>query len=76
MEIDILEKVFLLAILKKEEDENPNDILLKLESTGTFTMKEGKSVLKSLKKEGYIENGQLSIKGIAEAQKAEEEFKL
>ena len=33
--MDIVEKVLLLAILKKESDETLNDVVLKLENTPT-----------------------------------------
>ena len=37
--MDINEKVFLLEILKKESNESLNDIVLKLENTGMFSLK-------------------------------------
>ena len=37
--MDINEKVLLLAILKKEDEESLNDIVLKLENTGLFSLK-------------------------------------
>lgn len=76
MELDILEKVFLLAVLKKETDETLNDIIIKIEATGSFSIREGKAILKKLKKENYIENGQLTFKGIQAGKLAEQEFKL
>ena len=39
----------LLAILKKESAETLNDVVLKLENTGLFSLKEGKRLLKNLK---------------------------
>ena len=39
--MDIVEKVLLLAILKKESDETLNDVVLKLENTNLFSLKEG-----------------------------------
>jgi hypothetical protein len=41
--MDINEKVLLLAILKKESVETLNDVVLKLENTGLFSLKEGKT---------------------------------
>ncbi|WP_300369295.1 hypothetical protein [Hydrogenimonas sp.] len=70
------EKVFLLAILKREEGEGLRDILTMLENSRVFTMKEGKRLLKSLRSEGYIREGELTIKGEAAAKAAEEEFRL
>jgi hypothetical protein len=46
--MDINEKILLLAILKKEVDETLNDIVLKLENTNLFSLKEGKKLLKKL----------------------------
>jgi DNA-binding PadR family transcriptional regulator len=69
-------KVLLLAILKKKEDENINDIIMILEDAGVFTYKEGKRVLKELKKDGYIKSDVLTFKGIEAAKSAELEFKL
>lgn len=74
--MDINEKVFLLAILKRESDESLNDILLKLENSGLFSLKEGKKILKKLKTEQYITDNILSLKGELIAKKVEEEFKL
>lgn len=74
--MDINEKVFLLAILKKEEDESLNDIILKLENNGLFSLKEGKQLLKKLKKEEYIIDNNLSIKGELIAKKVEDEFRI
>lgn len=73
---DINKQVTLLAILKKEEDESINDILLKLENSRTFTLKEGKKILKELKSELYIKDGELTLAGIAKAQEAERFFKV
>ena len=44
--MDIVEKVLLLAILKKESDETLNDVVLKLENTNLFSLKAGKRLLK------------------------------
>lgn len=44
--MDINEKVLLLAILKKEIDESLSDVVLKLENTGMFSLKEGKKIAK------------------------------
>ena len=37
--MDINEKVLLLAILKRDSNESLNDIVLKLENTGLFSLK-------------------------------------
>jgi hypothetical protein len=74
--MDINEKVLLLAILKKESNETLNDIVLKLENTGLFSLKEGKKLLKKLKTEQYIDDSFLTFKGEAIAKNVEQEFKI
>ncbi len=74
--MDINEKVLLLAILKKEDEESLNDIVLKLENTGLFSLKEGKKLLKKLKKEEFLSDSFLTLKGIAIAKNVEQEFKI
>jgi len=69
-------KVLLLAILKKKEDETLNDILMILEDAGVFSYKEGRKLLKELKKDGFVDGEQLTFKGIESAKDAELEFKL
>ena len=75
-ESDMIKRVFLLGILKKEPDETLDEVTKSLVNTGMFEMKEAQQVLKELKEAQYIVNEQLSIKGIAVAQEAEAEFKL
>ena len=74
--MDINEKVLLLAILKKEIDESLSDVVLKLENTGMFSLKEGKKLLKKLKTEQYINDSFLTFKGEAIAKNVEQEFKI
>lgn len=74
--MDINEKVLLLAILKKESDESLNDVVLKLENTGLFSLKEGKRLLKKLKKEEFLSDSFLTLKGDAIAKNIEQEFKI
>ena len=74
--MDINEEVLLLAILKKESNESLNDIVLKLENTGMFSLKEGKKLLKKLKTEQYINDSFLTFKGVAIAKNVEQEFKI
>ena len=74
--MDINEKVLLLAILKKDSDESLNDIVLKLEDTGLFSLKEGKRLLKNLKKEQFVSDSFLTLKGEAIAKNVEQEFKI
>jgi len=74
-ELDIIKKVFLLGVSKREEGENMQETLISLVNTGMFDMKEGKQVLKELRDAKYIVGDNLSMTGIIEADKAEKEFK-
>ncbi len=66
----------LLGILKKESDETLYDVVLKLEQSRVFTLKEGKKLLKGLKNDGFIVENNLTIKGELEAKAIEKEFKI
>ena len=70
------EKVILLALLKKEEGETLKDILLVLENSRVFTLKEGKRLARSFRERGYLHDGELTLKGEAAAHAAEREFRL
>jgi hypothetical protein len=74
--MNIETKVLLLAILKKKEGESLNDIIMILEDAGVFSYKEGRKFLKELKKDGFVENEELTFKGVESAKDAELEFKL
>ena len=74
--MDIIEKVLLLAILKKESDETLNDVVLKLENTNLFSLKEGKRLLKKLRSEEFISDSYLTLKGEVTAKNVDQEFKL
>ena len=75
-EENVVERVCLLALMKKEPEETLSDIQKMLVETGMFDMKECKAVFKSLKVEQYIsEDGGLTMKGVMEAKLAEEMFK-
>jgi polyhydroxyalkanoate synthesis regulator phasin len=76
MEKSIEKRVLLLGIYTKAEDESIQDVLLKLEETGMFTLKEAKKFLKELKEEGYLEGSRLTLKGVERAKEIEQEFKL
>jgi len=73
---DINKRVFLLKMLTREGDESLKDVVLSLANTGMFTPKEGKRIRKELEAEGYIHDGELTVKGMIEAKRAEEEFRL
>jgi len=75
-EENVVERVCLLALMKKEPDETLGDVQKILVDTGMFEMKECKAVFKILKSEQYIsEEGGLTMKGVMEAKLAEEMFK-
>jgi len=74
--MQIEKRVFLLGILTREPGESLKDVTLSLAHTGMFTPKEGKRLRRELESEGYIHEGELTLKGMIEAKKAEEEFKL
>jgi len=74
-EENVIERVCLLALLKKQPDETLLDIQKMLVDTGMFEMKECKQVFKMLKEEQYISNDNLTMKGVMEAKLAEEMFK-
>ncbi|HIP60533.1 MAG TPA: hypothetical protein EYH01_08920 [Campylobacterales bacterium] len=74
--MEIESRVFLLAILKKQEDESLKDVILILEDAGVFSFKEGKKLLKELKNDGYVDGEALTFIGIEKAKDAELEFKL
>jgi len=75
-EENVVERVCLLALMKKEPDETLKDIQNMLVETGMFDMKECKAVFKQLEEEQYISStGTLTMKGVMEAKVAEEMFK-
>lgn len=74
--MDIEKKVLLLGIYKRKDDETLNDVLLTLESSKVFTLKQGKRYLKELKNEKYIDNSELTFLGINEAKQIEKEFSV
>ena len=75
-EENVVERVCLLAIMKKEPNESLSDIQKMLVETGMFDMKECKEVFKQLQDEQYLSaEGSLTMKGVMEAKLAEEMFK-
>ena len=74
-EENVVERVCLLALMKKEPEETLLDVQKMLVETGMFEMKECKQVFKMLKDEQYISNDTLTMKGVMEAKLAEEMFK-
>ena len=75
-EENVVERVCLLALMKKEPQETLKDVQKMLVDTGMFDMKACKKVFKVLKEDQYIsEDGGLTMKGVMEAKLAEEMFK-
>lgn len=74
--MDLNEKVLLLAIYKREDDESLNDVILKLENSKVFSLKDGKKYLKNLKNANYIKDGVLTLVGQEMAKDVEKEFKI
>ena len=72
--MDIEKKVLLLAISKMKDDETFTDILITLENTKVFTLKQGQKYLKELKNENFIDNNSLTFAGVAKL--VEEEFRV
>ena len=75
-ELDLNERVFLLGVMTRKEGETIRNTILSLAETGMFTPKEGKRIRKELEAKGYLNDGELTVKGMIEAKRAEEEFKL
>ncbi len=74
--MEIEKRVLILAIYKKEDGESLNSVLLILEDSGLFTLKQGKKYLKELKKEGILVDNELSLRGLSLAKEIEGEFKI
>ncbi len=74
--MEIEERVFLLAIYKKKDDENLNDVIQILENGGLFSYKDGKKFLKGFRQKSLIDGENLTLMGLEKAKDAELEFKL
>ena len=74
-EENVVERVCLLAMMKKEPEETLWEIQKMLVDTGMFEIKECKHVFEMLEHEQYIFNDSLTMKGILEAKEAEKMFK-
>ena len=74
-ELDVVKRVFLLAVSKREEGETMKETMTSLVNAGMFDMKEAKEVLAQLRDAKYIVAENLSMTGVIEADKAEKEFK-
>ena len=76
-ELDIIKRVFLLAVAKQEEGEAMKDTLESLVNTGMFEngMKEARQTLLELRESNHIVGDNLSMLGVMVANQAEQEFK-
>ena len=74
--MEIEKRVLILAIYKKENTESLNSVLITLENSKLFTLKQGKKYIKELKKEGILVENRLSFKGLGLAKEIEGEFKI
>lgn len=69
-------RVLLLAIYKKQVDENLKDVLKMMDNSRVFDFKKGKQYLKELKNLGFLSENELTVLGTVEAKKVELEFKI
>ena len=75
-DFDLLKKVSLLAILKKKDGETIDNVMETLMDTNMFLSRdEAEKVFRELRDNNYIVGDSLSMIGLLEAKKAEEEFK-
>ena len=73
---NIEQRVLLLGLYKKEENETFNDILGVMEQSRVFTKKVGKKYIKNLKELNYITDDSFTMIGLAKAKEVEQEFKI
>ncbi len=73
---ELLEDLFLLAMLNKEQDETIDDIISMLVETNSLSFDEAKEIVANLKTKGAIINDGLSFLGITLANSAKEKFQL
>jgi hypothetical protein len=75
-DIELLEDLFLLAMLNKEPNETLDNISQMLVETKSLNFNEAKKIVTNLKIKGAIIDNSLSFLGISLANKAKEKFKL
>lgn len=73
---NIEQRVLLLALYKRKEDETFKDVLQVMEDTGVFRKKDGKKYLKNLKALNYITDEGFTMVGLEKAKEVEMEFKI
>ena len=76
-EMDIIKRVFLLALAKQKEGETLQETIESLVNTGMFEngMSEAMQTLEELRASKHIIGDQLSMLGATVANQAEQEFK-
>ncbi|CUV66542.1 conserved hypothetical protein [Sulfurovum sp. enrichment culture clone C5] len=75
-DIELLEDLFLLAMLNKESDETIDDIINILVEGKALNFDEAKEIVNNLKTKGAIVDNDLSFLGLTLANIAKEKFKL
>ncbi|EFK96388.1 hypothetical protein LDC_1584 [sediment metagenome] len=75
-DIELLEDLFLLAMLNKEPDETIDDIINILVEGKALNFDEAKEIVNNLKTKGEIVDNDLSFLGLTLANIAKEKFKL
>lgn len=75
-DIELLEDLFLLAMLNKEPDETIDDIINILVEGKALNFDEAKEIVNNLKTKGAIVDNDLSFLGLTLANIAKEKFKL
>ncbi|MEA3290556.1 MAG: hypothetical protein U9Q04_10305 [Campylobacterota bacterium] len=73
---NIEQRVLLLALYKKKDDETFKDVLGVMEHSRVFDVKTGKKYLKNLKALNYITDDGFTMIGIQKAKEVEMEFKI
>lgn len=74
-ELDIVHRVTLLGVLKKQPDETLDEVREMLVETGMYDGAEATKVFQTLRDGGYIAGEALSLTGLHIAKKAAQEFK-
>jgi len=73
---NIEQRVLLLALFKKNEDETFNNILGVMEESRVLTKKIGKKYLKDLRELNFISSDSFTMLGVQKAKEVEMEFKI
>ncbi len=75
-DLDLLKRVSLLAILKKKDSETIDDVMENLIDTNMFLSRdEAEEIFRELRNSNYIVGDTLSMIGVIEAKRVEEEFR-